>query len=76
MFSAFVLFSVLSAAFASDCSVSDSAKVDCGYVGIDQSGCQSKGCCWAESSSNGVPWCFYQSGASTSCFGYNVRFYL
>ena len=27
-----------------DCAVSD--KVDCGYMGIDQNGCQDKGCCW------------------------------
>jgi len=38
------------------CSVSN--KVDCGYLGIDQSECQSTGCCWAESSVQGEPWCF------------------
>lgn len=55
-----------------DCSVSDNSKVDCGYVGITQSSCQSKGCCWAENSNSAIPWCFYQSGANTNCFGYQV----
>lgn len=52
------------------CAVDDVQKVDCGFSGIDQSGCESKGCCWAESSVSGTPWCFYQAGADTSCFGY------
>ena len=30
-----------------DCSVGD--KIDCGYMGIDQQGCQDKGCCWQPS---------------------------
>jgi hypothetical protein len=57
---------------ASTCPSSDYDKVDCGYVGITQSGCESKGCCWASSSVSGIPWCFYQAGAATSCFGYAV----
>jgi glucoamylase len=56
--------------FAAQCSLSDLEKVDCGYVGIDQSGCEAKGCCWATSSVSGTPWCFYGAGQSTSCFGY------
>lgn len=58
---------------AAQCSVADYDRVDCGYVGITQSQCQSKGCCWASSTTNGIPWCFYQQGASTSCYGYQVR---
>jgi hypothetical protein len=27
------------------CTISDAAKVDCDYAGIDQTGCESKGCC-------------------------------
>lgn len=30
-----------------DCGVGD--KIDCGYMGIDQQGCQDKGCCWQPS---------------------------
>lgn len=59
--------------FAAQCSVADYEKMDCGYVGIDQTGCEAKGCCWASSTVSSVPWCFYQAGAVTSCFGYSVR---
>mmetsp|Transcript_30110 Transcript_30110/g.32819 ORF Transcript_30110/g.32819 Transcript_30110/m.32819 type:complete len:507 (+) Transcript_30110:78-1598(+) len=55
---------------ATECGVSDYDKVDCGFVGITQSGCESKGCCWSSSSVNGIPWCFYQKGASTTCYNY------
>jgi hypothetical protein len=72
----FVFLSLLSTiaavAVASDCAVSDSSKVDCGYVGIDQTGCESKGCCWASSTTSGTPWCFFQSGVNSNCFGYQV----
>jgi len=45
-------------------SVPDPQKVDCGYVGIDQGACESKGCCWKPAShSNDVPWCFNKGSA-------------
>eukprot|EP01038_Epipyxis_sp_PR26KG_P009449 gene9449-12733_t len=57
-------------ASASTCAVSDSAKVDCGYAGITQDGCQSKGCCWSPAGQNSVtPWCF-NAGESTG--GYSL----
>ena len=28
------------------CTISQSARTDCGYAGITQQQCQSKGCCW------------------------------
>lgn len=36
---------------------------DCGYVGITQQQCQSKGCCWdpVGGSDDGTPWCFHPS---------------
>lgn len=46
-------------------------QVDCGYVGINQQICQTKGCCWNPSSNQGVPWCYYPAGATTTCFKYN-----
>lgn len=71
-----VLFSLLSAAavsmVVSDCSVPDSSKIDCGYVGITQTECQASGCCWAQASNSEIPWCFKQAG-SGNCFGYQVR---
>jgi len=41
------------------CEVDANSRQDCGYIGITQNECVSSGCCWAESSINGVPWCFY-----------------
>lgn len=38
-----------------------SSKSDCGFVGIDQPGCESKGCCWKPAGSGSSdPWCFYK----------------
>lgn len=56
------------ALWAIDCSVDVGDRVDCGYVGIDQSGCQNKGCCWNPApSGSSAPWCFYQKGYNTNC---------
>merc|ERR1712087_624699 len=50
---------------ANQCDVSENQRQDCGYYGIDQNGCEGKGCCWRESNS-GAPWCYY--GASSASF--------
>lgn len=63
----FFTFMLYVASVSGDCNVSDNDRQDCGYVGIDQNGCQSKGCCWSPASS-GAPWCFYDSGDDASCF--------
>lgn len=58
-----VLALALAASTASaDCTNDSSQKVDCGYMGIDESGCEAKGCCWA--AVDGDPYCFYQEGAA------------
>jgi hypothetical protein len=62
-----------SALVSADCAVSDSEKVDCGVLGTTKDSCQANGCCWAESSTPSAPFCFYQAGASASCFGYQVN---
>lgn len=55
---------------SSSCSIDDSAKKDCGYAGIDQYGCESKGCCWVPAAQNSVtPWCFYPGQVSA---GYSL----
>ncbi|TPX58231.1 glucan 1,4-alpha-glucosidase [Powellomyces hirtus] len=43
-----------------NCNVAPSSKKDCGYSGINQSGCEAKGCCWAPVQNNptNAPWCF------------------
>eukprot|EP01039_Chlorochromonas_danica_P004765 gene4765-5225_t len=65
-----VLLGVLGYGSATTCAVADSAKVDCGYVGINQSGCESKGCCWVPAGDNSnTPWCFY---GALSNDGYTV----
>lgn len=62
---------------SASCTVSDSAKSDCGYFGIDQSGCESKGCCWSPLyDGSDTPWCFFDTGdddsvdddTSSTCF--------
>ena len=35
-----------------DCGVGD--RIDCGYMGIDQQGCQDKGCCWQPSQGKSI----------------------
>jgi hypothetical protein len=54
------------------CTVADIDRIDCGYFGISQAQCESKGCCWVSSSISNVPWCFYQSGYNPTCFKYQV----
>lgn len=72
----FALLSSVCVAFAvADCSVPDSSKVDCGYVGITESQCLASGCCYAQASNSAIPWCFKQAG-SGNCFGYQVNYFL
>ncbi len=33
-------------------------KAECGFNGINQAQCETSGCCWAQSSAAGVPWCY------------------
>ena len=61
----------LVAAADSSCPTEDASKYDCGFSGINQTTCESKGCCWKESTISGTPWCFYTSDVR-SCFGYMV----
>ena len=44
-----------------------SSRTDCGYAGINQQQCESKGCCWSptKSTSNDTPWCFNPSTKPT-----------
>jgi hypothetical protein len=75
----FVIAALFSkASLAKDCSAS-SGKVDCGYPGVDQNACESKGCCWEPVSENennlflavgpktvkDTPWCFNAGSGPT-----------
>ena len=59
-------------AFSQACDMSLDERVDCGFVGIDQTGCEAKKCCWkparlmteTEQETNGIPWCFFPAGES------------
>jgi len=63
------LLSYLFNSVTGSCALSDSAKTDCGYSGIDESGCLAKGCCWVPAGYNSItPWCFY----STTSTGYQL----
>lgn len=57
---------VAAVGFTQSCSLADEQKVDCGYMGINQSQCEAKGCCWrpvfSEEKLSGTPWCFFPSG--------------
>jgi alpha-glucosidase (family GH31 glycosyl hydrolase) len=55
-----------------NCAVSDSDKIDCGFAGIDQNGCESNGCCWSPAGENSdTPWCYNQ--AATPSLGYELN---
>eukprot|EP01134_Creolimax_fragrantissima_P008464 CFRG8464T1 len=40
------------------CDIVDARKKDCGFFGITELECKKKGCCWKESYSAGVAWCY------------------
>ena len=42
------------------CDVDPAYRSDCGWVGIDEDGCKSKGCCW-DSSIEGKPYCYFST---------------
>lgn len=42
------------------CSVEENNMVDCGYYLTTQQECEADGCCWRESDTPGLPWCFYK----------------
>jgi hypothetical protein len=70
-----VLLQLLVGAFSQSCSISLTARTDCGFVGVTQQQCESKGCCWQPvwikppinpltiqvegSSDAGIPWCYF-----------------
>jgi len=63
----FALLLVVS--LAQQCEMSESLRTDCGYMGINQQICESKGCCWKptqlsedEDNVQGTPWCFFPAG--------------
>jgi len=43
------------------CSIDPKGREDCGYLGITKNVCEFGGCCWSESTMEGIPWCFNQA---------------
>ena len=44
------------------CAVADADKIDCGYLGINQSQCEDRDCCWQPlEEGSATPWCFKNS---------------
>ena len=41
-----VLSLVVVLTFSQACDMSLDDRIDCGFMGIDQPGCEAKGCCW------------------------------
>ena len=64
LLSCLCLFLLVGHSVAANCAVTN--KVDCGYSGINQQQCETKGCCWVPTNPNpnNDPWCFFASGFS------------
>lgn len=72
-----LLLLIFNNVFSQNCNNNSNSKTDCGYTGITQDQCESKGCCWFPvrsffvifdltiffkvQNANGIPWCFYGS---------------
>eukprot|EP00833_Pecoramyces_ruminatium_P004334 jgi/Orpsp1_1/1178366/evm.model.c7180000065006.1 len=59
-----------------NCPADEKSRVDCGYLGITKRQCEAGGCCWAESETEGIPWCFNEVGKNIKIEkqGITVRF--
>ena len=62
-----LIIALLSAAVAraslQSCAVNDSKKTDCGFMGVTEDQCLTKGCCWYPlSEGSSTPWCYASEG--------------
>jgi len=59
--------------------VEPNARKECGYMGIKQPECQSKGCCWRPlENGSKAPWCFFPAAKgklTSNAFG-RIKIYL
>jgi len=66
MFRSVAVFASLISLVAGACQdVVIASRVDCGWVGITQQGCEQRGCCYDETTPE-VKWCFYGSNVPTT----------
>jgi alpha-glucosidase (family GH31 glycosyl hydrolase) len=47
-----------------NCVINENQRRECGYLGITKNECEAGGCCWEESNSHEIPWCFNELGKS------------
>ena len=47
----------------------------CGYYGIDQAGCELRGCCWSPTTAAGQPWCYQVKGSYRGKTTYIIQLY-
>ena len=57
---------------AGECYQSPESRENCGWYGINEELCESKGCCWDESV-QGSPWCFDSGKFYQNAFDKNAR---
>ena len=50
-------------------------RVECGYYGIDQAGCELRGCCWSPTTAAGQPWCYQVKGSYRGKTTYIIQLY-
>ena len=62
-----ILLTSIAYCSSTECVASEDERLDCGYMGIDQSKCEEKGCCWTPTSTGGVPWCYHPGHPSLNC---------
>jgi hypothetical protein len=57
------------------CQIPEGWRQDCGWFGVDEGTCESKGCCWQEAAKAGAPWCFHRAthGSSMAQFVRSIR---
>lgn len=53
----------------SECLVETWTKIDCGFYGINEAQCYSRGCCWKAANIPGIPWCYHSNSKTLDqCF--------
>uniref|UniRef100_A0A452I0N6 P-type domain-containing protein n=1 Tax=Gopherus agassizii TaxID=38772 RepID=A0A452I0N6_9SAUR len=52
--------------YCSECAMNLKERTNCGYAGISDKECETKGCCFDDKYPN-VPWCFYPHLKTGEC---------
>lgn len=49
-----------------ECNLSLGERENCGYYGISEHECYTRGCCWGQTQETGVPWCYHSIPTMTA----------